>query len=114
MTAYCLWDVREIHDQDAIDEYVEKVTATVEAHGGEYVVIGGPWQVVEGDWHPTFPVLIRFPSMEAANGWYSSDDYRVLKALRTGASVSDAVFMDSSGAEEHLAEAREMGAEVAR
>ena len=40
MTAYCLWDVREIHDQDAIDEYVEKVTATVEAHGGEYVVIG--------------------------------------------------------------------------
>ena len=52
--------------------------------------------------------------MEAANGWYSSDDYRDLKALRTGASVSDAVFMDSSGAEEHLAEAREMGAEVAR
>lgn len=102
MTAYCLWDVREIHDQEAIDEYVARVTATVEAHGGEYVVIGGPWQVVEGDWHPTYPVLIVFPTMEAANGWYASDDYAELKALRLGASVSDAVFLDSSGVEHEL------------
>jgi uncharacterized protein (DUF1330 family) len=103
MSAYCLWDVREIHDQDAMDEYVEQVTNTVEAHGGRYVVIGGPWQVVEGDWHPTYPVLIEFPSMQAATGWYASDEYRDLKALRMGASVSDAVFMDSAGAQAHLA-----------
>ena len=102
MTAYCFWDVREVHDENALEVYVEKVTATVEAHGGEYVVIGGPWEVVEGDWNPTYPVLIVFPSMDAAHAWYDSPEYRDLKAIRLGASTSDAVFMDSTGAEEHL------------
>lgn len=102
MPAYCFWNVREVHDQVAYDEYVATVTPTVHAHGGEYVVVGGPWQVVEGSWHPAFPVLIRFPSMDHAMRWYESDEYRPLRELRLGASEGDAVFMDSVGAEQHL------------
>lgn len=104
MTAYCLWDVREIHEEDALDEYVRRVPETVEAYGGEYVVIGGPWEVIEGDWRPAYPVLIVFPSLRAAHAWYGSEEYRELKALRLRAASCDAVFMDSSGAEEHEAE----------
>jgi uncharacterized protein (DUF1330 family) len=98
MTAYCLWDVREIHDQNAMDDYVARVTETVTAFGGKYVVIGGPWQIVEGDWHPAYPVLIEFPSLERAHEWYSSELYAPLRELRHAASVSDAVFFDGATA----------------
>jgi uncharacterized protein (DUF1330 family) len=96
MTAYCLWDVREIHDHDAMTDYVDRVTETVTAFGGEYVVVGGPWQIVEGDWHPAYPVLIEFPSLDRAHEWYSSELYAPLRDLRHGASVSDAVFFDGT------------------
>jgi uncharacterized protein (DUF1330 family) len=96
MTAYCFWDVREIHDQDAMDSYVAQVTESVAAFGGEYVVVGGPWQIVEGNWRPAYPVMIEFPSLERANEWYSSELYAPLRALRHAASTSDAVFLEGS------------------
>ncbi len=98
MTAYCLWDVREIHDQDRMNDYVARVTETVTAFGGEYVVVGGPWQIVEGDWHPAYPVMIQFPSLDRAHEWYSSELYAPLRDLRHAASASDAVFFDGTAA----------------
>lgn len=104
MTAYCFWDVTATHDEEAMEDYVRRVPATVEAHGGEYVVIGGPWLTVEGEWSPTYPVLIRFPSIEDANAWYHSDEYRELKELRLRSTSGSAVFMESSGVADHLVE----------
>lgn len=98
MTAYCLWDVRTIHDQDAMNDYVARVTDTVTAFGGEYVVVGGPWQIMEGDWRPSYPVLITFPSIERAHEWYASDLYAPLRDLRFAASSADAVFFDGVAA----------------
>ena len=98
MTAYCLWDVREIHDHDAMNDYVARVAETVTAFGGAYVVVGGPWQIVEGDWHPAYPVLIEFPSLERAHEWYASELYAPLRDLRHAASTSDAVFFDGTAA----------------
>ena len=103
MTAYCFWNVREVHDPEAMADYVARVTTTVSQYGGEYLVVGGPWQAVEGDWRPTSPVLIRFDSMAAARAWYDSPDYAALKAQRLRATTGDAIFMDSAGADEHLA-----------
>lgn len=94
MPAYCLWDVREIHDQDAMDDYVARVIDTVSEFDGEYLVVGGPWQIVEGDWRPSYPVLITFPSLERAHEWYSSDRYAPLRQCRLAASSCDAVFLD--------------------
>lgn len=110
MTAYCLFDIREINDDDAMARYRAEVVPVVESFGGRYVVIGGPWQVVEGDWRPTFPVMISFPDLDAATAWYDSDAYRELKALRLGVVVADAVFMDSAGANHHAADADTDGA----
>jgi|GEM_PF-174058 len=112
MTAYCLWDVREIHDHGAMEEYVARVTETVTAFGGEYVVVGGPWQIVEGDWRPAYPVLITFPSIEAAHDWYGSDLYAPLRDLRHVASVSDAVFFEGVDAAPGDAPARSAAAPV--
>lgn len=104
MSAYCMFDNIEIHDPAAMEDYVARVPPTVEAFGGRYVVVGGPWQVVEGEHRPTYPVMIEFPSIEAANGWYESDAYAELRAQRLAAGRFDAVFYDSAGAIAHFAD----------
>ena len=71
----------------------------VEQYGGRYVVIGGTCDVIEGQWKPNFPVIIRFPNLEQAHNWYHSEEYKYLKALRLSGSKCDAVFMESASGE---------------
>lgn len=94
MSAYCFFDVREVTDREKMEEYKSRVFKTVADHGGRYVVLGGRVDAVEGEWKPVTPVLIEFPDMEAAYGWYNSEDYRELKELRLSATKGDAVFME--------------------
>ena len=93
MPAYFLEDTRELKDAAKIEEYKARVTPVVEKFGGRYLVIGGPFEVVEGEWRPVFPVLIEFPSMDEARRWYDSEDYRELKQLRLAATSGSGVFM---------------------
>ena len=92
MPAYCLFDNLEVHDAAALEEYRRRVAPVVAAHGGRYVVLGGPVEVVEGTWSPAFPVMIEFPDIEAARRWYASDAYRELKALRLSSTRSSGVI----------------------
>lgn len=94
MSAYYLVDVREIRDRAKMDDYRSRINAVVERFGGRYVVIGGPFEVLEGSYRPVFPVMIEFPSMADARRWYDSEEYRDLKALRLSATVSNAFFME--------------------
>lgn len=93
MPAYFLVDIREIKEAAKMEEYKARVTAVVEKFGGQYLVIGGPFEVVEGEWQPVFPVLIQFPSMDEARRWYGSEEYRELKRLRLAATSGSGVFM---------------------
>jgi len=93
MPAYFFVDVREIKDPAKLDEYRKRVHAVIEKFGGRYLVRGGPFEVVEGEWHPVFPVLVEFPSMEAAHRWYDSEDYRELKVMRLAATAGSGVFL---------------------
>jgi uncharacterized protein (DUF1330 family) len=93
MAAYCLFDVREIKDEEKIARYRRGVFATVEQYGGRYLVLGGPVEGIEGEWRPVIPVLIRFDDLESARRWYDSPEYAELKALRLSATRGDAVIM---------------------
>lgn len=93
MPAYFLVDVREIKDTARMEEYKAKVASVVEKFGGRYVVIGGPFEVVEGSYQPVFPVMIQFPTIEDARRWYDSAEYADLKRLRLESTVSNAVLM---------------------
>ena len=77
-----------------MEKYRARILPVVEKFGGRYLVLGGPFEVVEGDWRPIFPVLIEFPSMDAARRWYASEDYRELKQLRLEATACSGVFLD--------------------
>ncbi len=93
MAAYFFVDIREIKDAARMEEYRAKVGAIVQKFGGRYIVVGGPFQVVEGSYQPVFPVILEFPSMTDARKWYDSDEYRDLKNLRLAATVSNGFFM---------------------
>lgn len=94
MSAYFFFDVRKIHDQAGLEAYKAGVFKTVEEHGGRYLVLGGPFEVFEGDWSPTVPVIIQFPSREQAQKWYGSDAYEPLRTLRLEATDCYGVLID--------------------
>jgi len=75
---------------------VTTVAPVVEQYGGRYRTIGGPATVLEGDWRPTYPVIIEFDSAERARSWYDSEDYRPLKALRQSAVRCHAVLIEGT------------------
>jgi uncharacterized protein (DUF1330 family) len=95
MSAYFFVNMLEVLDPEKMAVYRRRVFDVVARYGGHYRVLAGPFEVVEGNWTPTFPVLIEFPSMEAARRWYDSPDYAELKALRMEATRCDAVFLES-------------------
>jgi uncharacterized protein (DUF1330 family) len=104
MRAYCIFDVREIVDGEKLEAYSREVLASVQAHGGRYLSVGGKCHVAEGSWSPEFLVLIEFPGYEQARNWYESDEYAALKRLRQQGSRGDAVIIEpeSSPLRDHL------------
>jgi uncharacterized protein (DUF1330 family) len=94
MPAYVIAAVTDAWDQDKLREYRERNTAVVEAHGGRFIVRGGPHEVLEGDWNPQRLVIIEFPDMAAARAWHDSDDYAPLIELRQSASTTDIVVIE--------------------
>ena len=93
MKTYGFFDILSITDEQGMQQYRERVMATVDQYGGRYVAIGGPLQVIEGEQRPGFPVMIEFPSMEQAQRWYGSPEYADLKALRHRSATANAFFL---------------------
>lgn len=72
----------EVTDAEAFALYRARIAACVEAAGGEYLVHGGAADPVEGEMPGPRTVVIRFPSLAAAQDWYRGEDYAPLLALR--------------------------------
>jgi uncharacterized protein (DUF1330 family) len=89
MPAYVIASVTEAWDQDALVQYREGNTEAVAKHGGRFVARGGRHAILEGDYAPLRVVIIEFPDLDAARGWYESGDYAPLRELRRGASKTD-------------------------
>jgi uncharacterized protein (DUF1330 family) len=94
MAAYFLVDILEVKDAPEFEEYKKRVGAVVERFGGRYRIVGGNPQIAEGNWRPTFPVLIEFPSLAEARRWYDSEDYRELKEMRFASARANALFLE--------------------
>jgi uncharacterized protein (DUF1330 family) len=87
MAVYLLAD-SEVHDPEAYEAYLEGAPAFVHKHGGEYLVRGGDFDVVHGDWKPTRIVMFRFPDRESIARFMADPDYQPLKAIREAATTA--------------------------
>jgi len=84
MSAYIIVDM-QISDPDQYKLYMAEAPAAVKAAGGEYLVRGGQFEVMEGDWQPARIAMLRFPSFEQAKAFYDGELYRQARAKRAGA-----------------------------
>jgi len=82
--AYIIVDM-QIADLEQYKQYMAAAPAAVKAAGGEYLVRGGRFETLEGQWQPSRVAMLRFPSFAAAKVFYDGEMYRAARAKRLGA-----------------------------
>jgi uncharacterized protein (DUF1330 family) len=95
MRAYVIVQV-EVLDQRGYDAYRKDVLPTIEAFGGCFLVRGGNFTEMEGEWPYSRTVVIEFPSRADAEGWYRSPAYTKLLPLRLKASRGNLIIADGA------------------
>jgi uncharacterized protein (DUF1330 family) len=93
MTAYALAHLHTPTVNEDILVYLERIQATMDPYGGEFLAHGPRVEVREGDW-PGTVVLLGFPSLAAARGWYDSPAYQEILPLRTAHITGSAIIFD--------------------
>ncbi len=92
MSGYAIFNI-EIKNQESYKEYVSKVKPIAEKYGGEYIVRGGEFKIMEGQWIYPRTVVIKFPSYEKALEWYNSEEYKPVKQIRLDNSLSNGIII---------------------
>lgn len=81
---------------DPLDAYGAATHPLMEKWGGELIVAGETDQFMdhyEGDWKENARfTLFKFPSMQALQSFWNSDDYQAIKHLRTDAIAPNFTF----------------------
>jgi uncharacterized protein (DUF1330 family) len=93
MPAYVAVDIT-INDPATYDEYKTMAPASIAKYGGTYLTRGGATTTLEGSWAPTRFVILEFPTVEAARGWWNSPEYAPAKALRQSCAETDMVLVE--------------------
>ena len=83
----------EVTNPENYKEYLAKVTDIVIKFGGEFLVRGGEFQRVEGEWKNTRNVVIKFPSYEKALEWYHSEEYKPVRQIRLDNSDTNQIII---------------------
>ncbi len=93
MPAYLIANI-EVTDPAGFERYRSAVPPVIAAHGGRYLVRGGEKHAMEGSLPLNRLVILEFPSMAAARGFYDSADYAPLLKLRLECTKSDVVLVE--------------------
>jgi uncharacterized protein (DUF1330 family) len=91
--AYLIVDM-QITDMDQYRRYMAEAPAAVKAAGGEYLVRGGQFEVLEGA-SRSRTVVIEFPDYASAVACYHSPEYQAAAALRKGRAEFDLIAIES-------------------
>jgi uncharacterized protein (DUF1330 family) len=81
--AYIIVDMN-ISDMTQYQQYMAVAPAAVAAAGGEYLVRGGRFETLEGEWRPSRIAMLKFPSFEIAKAFYDDELYRAARGKRVG------------------------------
>ena len=81
MAAYVIVGV-DVADPETYSTYSSEVPATLEPYGGRFVVRGGAFSVLEGEWPASRIVVLVFPSVDQATAWHESPAYQAILPIR--------------------------------
>jgi uncharacterized protein (DUF1330 family) len=85
-SAYIIANV-DVTNPEQYEEYKKLSTIAMKAHGAEVCIRGGKVEVLEGDWNPSRFVMLKFPSVDAAQAFNDSVEYAAARQARQGAAV---------------------------
>ena len=94
MPAYLISEVAEVLDSALMEKYRALAEAAIKRYGGQYVVRGGEWEALEGEWPLNRIVVVEFPTMEQAKVWYRSPEYAEALEVSRGALRRKMVLLD--------------------
>ena len=81
MSGYAIAQI-EVKNPENYKEYLANVTEIVTKFGGEFLVRGGEFEHVEGEWKNTRKIVINFPSYKKALEWYHSEEYKPIRKIQ--------------------------------
>lgn len=98
MTAYVIAESQH-SDTPEVRRYRELAQASIARYGGRYLVRGALPVPMEGEWDEgARMVVIEFPSIEQAKGWYTSQEYSAARATRSDLEGRRILFVDGIAA----------------
>ena len=59
----------------------------------EYLVRGGEFEHVEGEWKHSRNIIVKFPSYERALEWYNSEEYKPVRQIRMDNSNTNQIII---------------------
>ena len=93
MSAYIVVDAKS-SDPERMAEYRRLAQIAVDKFGGRYLIRGGAYEVLEGEWRPERLVVVLFDSAEKARMFYDSPEYESAREARTGCSRFDMLLVE--------------------
>ena len=80
--AYIMVQMKVESLEELTQRYAQFAIPLLHKHGGQ-MIAGSPVPTVkEGSWDGNWAAVLKFPSMEAAEEWYNSEEYQPYKNLR--------------------------------
>jgi uncharacterized protein (DUF1330 family) len=92
MAGYLIANI-EVKEPAKFEEYRQKVVPVIKKFGGRYLVRGGDVRRLEGNLPLKRVVVLEFPTVEAAQRFYDSVEYRPILDLRLASTQSDVVVV---------------------
>lgn len=92
MAAYLVVDI-DVTNPAQFEEYKKLAPAAIAKYGGRYLIRGGAYEALEGNWKPQRLTIVEFDSMEKAKAFYSSPEYQVAIKARAGAANFKALLV---------------------
>jgi uncharacterized protein (DUF1330 family) len=93
VSAYVILDI-DVRDPEGYKEYVDLSTGTMDRFGGRFLVRGGETETLEGEWLPRRVVVLEFPDADAAQAWWTCEEYEQAKAVRRAVSEAKAIVVE--------------------
>lgn len=95
MPAYAIAQLNDVQIGPEIADYLLRIDATLEPFQGRFLIHGAQPEVVEPGWSGHI-VVIGFPDLKAARGWYESAAYQAILPLRVRNSNSTAFLIEGT------------------
>ena len=85
-----------ITNEEPYKEYIKLTGPIVKKYGGEFIVRGGKFNNVLGNWNYARNIVIKFPTYEIALDWYNSEEYEPIKKIREDNSEGNIIIIEGN------------------